>query len=78
MAPRSARHDVEHPQAGGESHAAAALKEKHAEFEAAAERFGVRQRTTEQNLHGVEQHVAHTSKGGLLRWPVSYEEGLPP
>ena len=51
------------------------MEMKHAEFEGVTAGVGIHMRTIENNAHGIAQHVVHLKNGGLLRWPVSYEQG---
>ena len=62
--------------------------DKHAEFEALAQRYvdhgGGGSRTIEDNLKGIDQHVVHSMACcdrvdgfcfGVMRWPVAYAHG---
>jgi len=51
------------------------FKKLHSDFEAAASRLGVTNRSVEQNVYGIDQHVVRIATGGLFRWPVWYEWG---
>ena len=54
------------------------MKAKHVEFEkaVAAKQAAVSERTIENNAKGISQHVVRFHDGGLIRWPVAYENGL--